>query len=199
MDHKKTGRHADTQSAAAILSSSTPPALDHNTISSTTSKRQSAAHPRMITIRGTSDHHHLESVITIGWNDRSPSLECPGHPHRCHGAKIGLRNDVALVCCPLIPSRKVLRHSLAFGVDDSKANLSVSVSLVGKRTQDSQRSRIVTKPVGEQAIFAWPCGYQSCEAESKNGRSDGRLQRAIHNHAPRVHINPAVGRSRTHS
>src|SRR5262249_24766717 len=35
-----------------------------------------AAHPRMITIRGTSDHHHLESVITIGWNDRSPSLEC---------------------------------------------------------------------------------------------------------------------------
>jgi len=29
----------------------------------------------MITIRGTSDHHHLESVITIGWNDRSPSLE----------------------------------------------------------------------------------------------------------------------------
>src|SRR5215471_21493638 len=76
MDHKKTGRHADTQSAAAILSSSTPPALDHNTISSTTSKRQSAAHPRMMTIRGTSDHHHLESVITIGWNDRSPSLEC---------------------------------------------------------------------------------------------------------------------------
>src|SRR5215471_6224908 len=82
MDHKKTGRHADTQSAAAILSSSTPPALDHNTISSTTSKRQSAAHPRMITIRGTSDHHHLESVITIGWNDRSPSLECAARLHR---------------------------------------------------------------------------------------------------------------------
>src|SRR5215831_5841109 len=78
MDHKRTGRHTDTQSAATPTISSTPSALDHNTISSTTSKRQSAAHPRMITIRGTSDHHHLESVITIGWNDRSPSLECAG-------------------------------------------------------------------------------------------------------------------------
>jgi hypothetical protein len=25
--------------------------------------------PRMITIPGTSDHHHLESVITVIWND----------------------------------------------------------------------------------------------------------------------------------
>jgi hypothetical protein len=46
-----------------------PPALDHNTISSPTSKRQSGASPPMITIPGTSDHHHLEFVITIAWND----------------------------------------------------------------------------------------------------------------------------------
>jgi hypothetical protein len=48
---------------------SRPAALDQNTISSTTSKRQSGAHSRMITIPGTSDHHHLEFVITIVWND----------------------------------------------------------------------------------------------------------------------------------
>jgi hypothetical protein len=46
-----------------------PPALDHNTISGTTSKRQSGGALPMITIAGTSDHHHLEFVITIVWND----------------------------------------------------------------------------------------------------------------------------------
>jgi hypothetical protein len=49
--------------------SSTSPALDHNTISDTTSKRQSGAPSPMITIPGTSDHHRLESAITIVWND----------------------------------------------------------------------------------------------------------------------------------
>jgi hypothetical protein len=48
--------------------SSKPPALDQNTISSTTSKRQSGAPPRMITMAGTNDHHHVEFVITIIWN-----------------------------------------------------------------------------------------------------------------------------------
>jgi hypothetical protein len=43
-------------------------ALDETTFSNTTSKRQSGAPSRMITIRGTSDHHHLEFVITITWN-----------------------------------------------------------------------------------------------------------------------------------
>jgi hypothetical protein len=63
------------RNAALMLSvppttiSSRPPALDHNTISSPTSKRQSGASSFMITIPGTSDHHHLESVITIVWND----------------------------------------------------------------------------------------------------------------------------------
>jgi len=38
-------------------------------ISSTTSKRQSGVPSPMITIPGTSDHHHLEFVITIIWND----------------------------------------------------------------------------------------------------------------------------------
>jgi hypothetical protein len=54
---------------AATTSSSPLAALDQNTISNTTSKRQSAAPSRMITISGTSDHHHLEFVITIPWND----------------------------------------------------------------------------------------------------------------------------------
>jgi hypothetical protein len=49
--------------------SSKPPALDQNTISGTTSKRQSGAPSPMITIPGTSDHHHLEFVIIIVWND----------------------------------------------------------------------------------------------------------------------------------
>jgi hypothetical protein len=49
--------------------SSRPPALDHNAISSTTSKRQSGTPSPMITIPGTGDHHHLEFVITIVWND----------------------------------------------------------------------------------------------------------------------------------
>jgi hypothetical protein len=43
-------------------------ALDQSTLSSTTLKRQSGAPSRMITISGTSDHHHLEFVITITWN-----------------------------------------------------------------------------------------------------------------------------------
>jgi len=42
--------------------------LDQNTISSTTLKRQSGMPSCMITIPGTSDHHHLEFVITIIWN-----------------------------------------------------------------------------------------------------------------------------------
>jgi hypothetical protein len=54
---------------ATTTISSRPPALDHNTISSPTSKRQSGASPPMITIPGTSDHHHLEFAITITWND----------------------------------------------------------------------------------------------------------------------------------
>jgi hypothetical protein len=41
-----------------------PSALDHNTISGTTSKRQSGAPSRMITIPG-SDRHRLEFMITI--------------------------------------------------------------------------------------------------------------------------------------
>jgi hypothetical protein len=49
--------------------SSKQPALDQNTISGTTSKRPSDAPSRMITISGTSDHHHLEFVIAIVWND----------------------------------------------------------------------------------------------------------------------------------
>jgi hypothetical protein len=51
------------------ISSKPPPALDQNTISSTTLKRQSGAPSCTITIPGTSDHHHLEFVITIVWND----------------------------------------------------------------------------------------------------------------------------------
>jgi len=43
--------------------------LDQNTISSTTLKRQSDTPSRLITIPGTSDHHHPEFVITIVWND----------------------------------------------------------------------------------------------------------------------------------
>jgi hypothetical protein len=46
-----------------------PRALDQTTISGPTSKRQSGAPSRMVTISGTSDHHHLEFVITIIWND----------------------------------------------------------------------------------------------------------------------------------
>ena len=42
--------------------SSRPPALDHNTISSKTSDRQSSTPSLMITIPGTSDHHRLETV-----------------------------------------------------------------------------------------------------------------------------------------
>jgi hypothetical protein len=53
-----------------LIPAPTPRAsLDQNTISRTTSKRQSGAPSRMITIPGNSDHHRLESVITIIWND----------------------------------------------------------------------------------------------------------------------------------
>ena len=41
------------------------PALDHSTISSTTSDRQSGTPSLMITIPGTSDHDRLERLITI--------------------------------------------------------------------------------------------------------------------------------------
>jgi len=44
----------------------TPSALDHNTISGTTSKRQSGAPSRMITISGRS--RSLETAITIACN-----------------------------------------------------------------------------------------------------------------------------------
>jgi hypothetical protein len=37
-------------------------------ISGTKFKRQSGTPSCMITILGTSDHHHLEFVITIVWN-----------------------------------------------------------------------------------------------------------------------------------
>jgi hypothetical protein len=43
-------------------------ALDQNMISGTKFKRQSGTPSCMITILGTSDHHHLEFVITIVWN-----------------------------------------------------------------------------------------------------------------------------------
>jgi hypothetical protein len=67
-NQEKTARDTDIQSAAPTISSA-PPTLDRNTISSTTSKRQSDAHSHMITIPGTGDHDHLEYVITIRWND----------------------------------------------------------------------------------------------------------------------------------
>jgi hypothetical protein len=51
------------------LKKARPRALDQTTISGPTSKRQSGAPSRMVTISGTSDHHHLEFVITIIWND----------------------------------------------------------------------------------------------------------------------------------
>jgi hypothetical protein len=72
---QKNGPRQNTDAGAQMLSvppttiSSRPPALDHNTISSPTSKRQSGASSSMITIPGTSDHHHLEFAITIVWND----------------------------------------------------------------------------------------------------------------------------------
>jgi hypothetical protein len=56
------------ESESATLESQ-PRALDQTTISGTTSKRQSGAPSPMITISGTSDHHHLEFVIAIIWND----------------------------------------------------------------------------------------------------------------------------------
>jgi len=69
MAPKEKRKAAHAQSAATPTISSTPSALDHNTISGKTSKRQSGAPSRMITIAGTSDHHRLELVITIVWND----------------------------------------------------------------------------------------------------------------------------------
>jgi hypothetical protein len=68
MDPTEHRRRAQMLSATTTISSR-PPALDHSTISSPTSKRQSGAPSPMITIPGTSDHHHLEFVITIVWND----------------------------------------------------------------------------------------------------------------------------------
>ena len=68
MDPRERQRDAHAQSAAPTIPS-TPSALDHDTISGKTLKRQSGAPSRMITIPGTSDHHHLEFVITIVWND----------------------------------------------------------------------------------------------------------------------------------
>jgi len=46
-----------------------PAALDQKHRSEHNIKRQSGAPSRMITIPGTSDHHPLEFVITISWND----------------------------------------------------------------------------------------------------------------------------------
>jgi hypothetical protein len=60
---------ADAQALPGHLIQAPPPALDQNTISSPTLKRQSGAPSCTITIPGTSDHHHLEFVITIVWND----------------------------------------------------------------------------------------------------------------------------------
>jgi hypothetical protein len=71
MDPKKMGTRG-TRSKYAGRShpgAGPAPSLDQNTISGTTSKRQLGAPSRMITIPGTNDHHHLESVITIIWND----------------------------------------------------------------------------------------------------------------------------------
>jgi hypothetical protein len=65
--HEKQPKRTAQSTPATIASK--PPALDQNTISSTTSKRQSYAPARLITISGTSDRHHLETVITITWND----------------------------------------------------------------------------------------------------------------------------------
>jgi hypothetical protein len=59
---------ANPHSNCRLLASTTI-CLDHKLISSTTSKRQSGAAFALITITGTSDHHHLEWVITIAWND----------------------------------------------------------------------------------------------------------------------------------
>jgi hypothetical protein len=67
MDPTEQTRRAQMLSATTTISSR-PPALDHNTISSPTSKRQSAR-LRHDHDPGTSDHHHLEFVITITWND----------------------------------------------------------------------------------------------------------------------------------
>jgi len=72
MDPRKREHEPDGQSTAgqSYPGAPTPLAsLDQNTISRTTSKRQSGAPSLMITIPGNSDHHHLESVITIIWND----------------------------------------------------------------------------------------------------------------------------------
>jgi hypothetical protein len=66
MDSRERDAHAQSAAPHQLIQ---PPALDHNIISSTTSKRQSGAPPRMITIPGIDDHHHLEFVITIAWND----------------------------------------------------------------------------------------------------------------------------------
>ena len=61
--------HAQSMLDDLIQAPGPTPSLDQNTISGTTSKRQLGAPSRMITIPGTNDHHHLESVITIIWND----------------------------------------------------------------------------------------------------------------------------------
>jgi hypothetical protein len=66
MDQQKA--RASHLLTAGTISFKPPATLDQNTISSTTSKRRSGALSRMITIPGTSDHHHLEFVITIIWN-----------------------------------------------------------------------------------------------------------------------------------
>jgi len=42
---------------------------DYRRASGCRNHRRSAAPSRVITISGTSNHHHLEFVITITWND----------------------------------------------------------------------------------------------------------------------------------
>jgi hypothetical protein len=74
MDPRESESEANAPTAAATISYTPPAALDQNTISSTTSKRQSGAPSPMITIPGCRrfdhrHHHHLEFVITMLWND----------------------------------------------------------------------------------------------------------------------------------
>jgi hypothetical protein len=53
-----------------LIQAPTPLAsLDQNTIPAQHQNVSRGTPSRMITIPGNSDHHHLESVITIIWND----------------------------------------------------------------------------------------------------------------------------------
>jgi hypothetical protein len=64
----KNGPNARQMLKALPRPSHPPAVLDQNMISGTKFKRQSGTPSCMITILGTSDHHHLEFVITIVWN-----------------------------------------------------------------------------------------------------------------------------------